>query len=369
MQERAKYYADVLPDQSEEELLRLIFARRLLNSEVIAWLDSTDLDAANDGLIRLIPMLHKKMERLGVIHPEADRIRGIYRHTLYRNRLLMHRGILMVNILRGAGVPALLLKGAAMLAAPGFDLGTRPMSDLDILVPEDTDLVAVERIMRGSEFPESKFSSRSRYTRVFFDKNGLEYDLQSTIKHANGPPGASEIFWDDSMDVACQGQLVSVLSPEHFAFHAMIHGMRSNTVSPIRWVADVLQIVAYHSEFYWNKVASTAIYFRCQDPIIAGLEYLLAAGFVGAEVRPAIQSMEDGKDYAFDRRCFRNAALNAKGETRTRRLLRLTDEYSRQSAFENRRRTPLRLLGFLRDRTGGQSLFAGLRKLALNERK
>ncbi len=369
MQERAKYYADVLPDQSEEELLRLIFARRLLNSEVIAWLDSTDLDAANDGLIRLLPMLHNKMKRQGVIHPEADRIRGIYRHTLYRNRLLMHRGILIVNILRGAGVPALLLKGAAMLAAPGFDLGTRPMCDLDILVPEQTDLVGLEEVIRKSEFPEPRFISRSRNTLCFLDKNGLEYDLQCEIIHANGPRGASQIFWDYAAAAVYQDQPISVLSPGHFIFHTMIHGMRHNDISPIRWVADVLQWKASHVGFDWQKVARVAVHFRSQDPIIAGLEYLLESGFVGAEVRPAISFLKDEEVSSFDRRYFRSIAICPKKETRMRRLLRLTDEYSRQSAFENRRRTPLRLLGFLRDRIGGQSILSGLKRLALDVRK
>lgn len=368
LQERAKSYAGVLPDQSEEALLQLVAARNLQRSEVISWLDSTDLDTANDGVMRLLPTLHPRIERMGVNHPEVDRIRGIYRHTLYRNRMIMHRGIQILTALRKEGVPSLLLKGAAILTAPGVNLGTRPMSDFDILVPEEVDLHTVERIIRESDFPRPELRTRSQGTLSFYDKNGLEYDVQCKIKHTNGFAGASQVFWDDSRDVVFRDELVSVQSPEHFAFHTMIHGMRYNVVSPVRWIADVLQLKESHPNLDWEKVAQTAVFFRCQDPVIEGLEYLLRVGFVGPEVQPAIQILEDSSYCSFDRRYFRNAALSSEKETRTQRLRRLLDEFSRQCAFEKRRRSPLRLVHFLRDRIGGKSLLNGFKRFALDER-
>jgi hypothetical protein len=366
--ERAKSYAGVLPDQSEEALLRFIETKELQQQEIIAWLDDTDLDAANDGVMRLLPTLYPKIKLMGVDHPETERIRGIYRHTLYRNRLIMHRGTQIAETLRQQGIPSLLLKGAALLASPGIDLGTRPMADFDLLLPEETDLDAVEQVLRKSDLPAPALRHRTRVLLSLSDKNGLEYDLQCVPTPTQGTAGAHRIFWDNPSAVLYRNERFYALCPEHFVFHTIVHGMKRNVVSPVRWIADVLQFKQEHPNIDWGLVARTAVSFRLQDPTTAALEYLFRSGFMGPEVLPAVQLMQNSTEYAFDRRLFRKAKIATETESRAQRVRRLVDEFSRQSAFEKRRRTPLRLVRFLRDRIDDRSLWSGFKRLALNER-
>jgi hypothetical protein len=144
--------------------------------------------------------------------------------------------------------------------------------------------------------------------------------------------------------------------------------MKRNVVSPVRWIADVLQFKQEHPNIDWGLVARTAVSFRLQDPTTAALEYLFRTGFMGPEVLPAVQLMQNSTEYAFDRRLFRKAKIATETESRAQRVRRLVDEFSRQSAFEKRRRTPLRLVRFLRDRIDDRSLWSGFKRLALNER-
>ncbi|WP_417598656.1 nucleotidyltransferase family protein [Pararhodobacter oceanensis] len=366
--ERAKSYATVLPDQTEETLLRFVAANELQQSEVIAWLDNTDLDVADDGVMRLLPTLYPKIRLMGLAHPETERIRGIYRHTLYRNRLIMHRGAQISATLRQQGIPSLLLKGAALLASPGIDLGTRPMADFDLLLSEETDLDTVERILCKSDLPGLDVRARSQGFLCLSDKNGLEYDLQYAPTPTRGTAGTIKIFWEKSHEVVYRNERFPVLCPEHFVFHTIVHGMKRNVVSPVRWIADLLQFNDVCSDLDWKIVAQTAVSFRLQDPTIAALEYLFRSGFLGPEVLPAVQTMHNSTEYAFDRRLIRNVKLPPETETRTQRLRRLFDEFSRQSVFEERRRTPIQFLQFLRKRTHGRPVLSGLKRFALDER-
>ena len=104
-----------------------------------------DIDHLDVESYRLLPLVHRNMRRLGVDHPDQSRLKGIHRHTLVRNHILLHqvRGIL--EALHGAGIDTLVLKGAALALTHYKDLGLRPMDDLDLLVPIDRALAARRR--------------------------------------------------------------------------------------------------------------------------------------------------------------------------------------------------------------------------------
>ena len=60
----------------------------------------------------------------------------MYKHTLYRNHLLLSKAIDINNKLKLFGFePVIFIKGIPSILANKKYLGQRPMSDIDLLVP------------------------------------------------------------------------------------------------------------------------------------------------------------------------------------------------------------------------------------------
>ena len=72
---------------------------------------------------------------------------------LYRNRLIIHRGLDLVGSLEDHGVACLLLKGCPLTALYYGDAGARPMGDFDILIPESASRGGSKRSWRRPGVP------------------------------------------------------------------------------------------------------------------------------------------------------------------------------------------------------------------------
>ena len=108
------------------------------------WTQAVDFDNIEGGSFRLLPLLYKRVARTGKSVPHLNRLKGIYRQSLYRNSLLFHKAFKMLAELEKMGVPVILLKGTALIAAYYEDIGARMMNDVDFLVREED----VERTLR-----------------------------------------------------------------------------------------------------------------------------------------------------------------------------------------------------------------------------
>ena len=100
------------------------------------WSASICFDEIEAGSFRLIPALYKKMSSLNDDFPNKSRMQGIYRYFLYKNSLLMHKSLEVLDIFDEARIDYILLKGAALVSAYYEEPALRPMNDIDILVEE-----------------------------------------------------------------------------------------------------------------------------------------------------------------------------------------------------------------------------------------
>src|SRR4051812_1297061 len=81
-----------------------------------AWLGGGALEAAHGGERRLMGAVYRNLARLGADAPELVRLRGIHRSDWYRNQLLFAAAADAIGLLHGAGIPTLVVKGAALAA-------------------------------------------------------------------------------------------------------------------------------------------------------------------------------------------------------------------------------------------------------------
>jgi putative nucleotidyltransferase-like protein len=103
------------------------------------------------------PLLYRAL--LAEDDERADRFLAEYRHATTANLLRMAHARRLRDRLEAAGIPGVLLKGAAVLVRFGGDPGLRPMADVDLLVA-DGDMARAITILRAAGLVE-----RSRYPR------------------------------------------------------------------------------------------------------------------------------------------------------------------------------------------------------------
>jgi hypothetical protein len=95
------------------------------------WAAGPAMDNLDEGSYRLLPLVYRNLKAQRIQHRLMGTLKGLYRRAWCENQLLFHRTVGVLESLRKAGIPTLLLKGAALALEYYKDLGARPMSDLD----------------------------------------------------------------------------------------------------------------------------------------------------------------------------------------------------------------------------------------------
>ena len=137
---------DAWPTPAQELLLQATLMRD--ERALLAWrqvrpqLDIARLDGPSQALL---PMLRKNLIALGVEDELLALFKGVHRYNWARTQTLLAPMVPRVQALERAGIPTLLLKGAAFIADTRLDAGMRSMNDIDVLVPSErtADAVAV----------------------------------------------------------------------------------------------------------------------------------------------------------------------------------------------------------------------------------
>ena len=226
------------------------------------WREAVCFDDLDGGSFRLLPMLWKRLARHAERDELFDRIKGIYRYTLYKNSLTLSRFRTVARTLHDAGVRVMMLKGAALLLRYHVDLGARPMNDVDVLLDKGD----VERAMGvlhdlGWKCAEDVGVGRALgvYNSIpLAGGQGFEIDLHWRIMTDYGGKVPARELWDASLEADFQGTPVRVLSPEDQIMHTCAHGVKWNTLPPIRWIPDLMTIIEADRELIdWDRLLLT----------------------------------------------------------------------------------------------------------------
>ena len=235
------------PTPEQELLLRAA----LLQGEAAAaaweeWRARVDIDRVDAGSYRLLPLLYANLRSLGAVsEPLLEKLKGIYRHTWYKNNLLLHRTAGLLRSFSERDLEVLVLKGAALLTLYYEDLGLRPMADIDILVREERAGRAASLLQGQGWRSRRNFETqrRSRHNILFRDDGGQQLDLHWYLLRECRYPGADREFWDNAVRVRIGGVESRTLGPADQLLHTCVHGYQWHNVPPIRWVADALTII------------------------------------------------------------------------------------------------------------------------------
>ncbi len=254
-----------LPDPSLVPLLRAALldgdAARVAFEEWRTQLDVATLDLA---AWRLLPLLHHNLrrQRIAAPPPLAARLADAYCRQWYRMQHLVTAAADVIAQLSRAGVGTLVLKGLPLCLREYPSPATRPMTDIDILVPA----ADVERALAvfaaagwSPEYPAVAWPTRLCPSSPFHHASGWDVDLHTSVLHGRRGPDADEDLWRRSEPLRVGEVATRTLAPDDLLLHVITHGAWRKALSPVRWAVDAAMIVRRAGDaFEWDRFVRTA---------------------------------------------------------------------------------------------------------------
>lgn len=217
-----------------------------------------DVDALDVGSTRLLPLVSRTLREHGVQDPDLGRLRGLHRRSWYVNQRLVHQAASALVALGAAGIPTLLLKGAALVATHETELAVRPMNDIDVLVPPAHARTAVDVLVAAgwsTQGARLDHLMRVRHAVGLRATDGGALDLHWSALQL---PGDDAPFWARAVRVQLKGASTRAPGPADQLVIACVHGVGPNPAS-VRWIADAgLLMRAAGDELDWGSLVDTA---------------------------------------------------------------------------------------------------------------
>jgi hypothetical protein len=232
------------------------------------------------GSFRTLPMLYRNLARMKVTDPELMRLKGIYRQSWVKNVSLFHETKALLLLLQQHHIPTMLLKGAALTTLYYKDSGTRPMADIDVMIPKDQARQCIDILHNAgwkAEF-EAYLEYNLRYGRsmMFRKEDGIEADIHWFPLFESLGEGNSEDFWAHAVPISFSEIPVLALCAADNLLHVLIHGLKWNPEPPIRWVADAMMILqSTENPIDWSRFLELVKRFKVVLQIRGALQYLV----------------------------------------------------------------------------------------------
>lgn len=244
-----------------------------------AWRAGLDLAGAFEReTLRLLPLAYDNLARLGCRDPLMGRLKGVYRRAWCENQRLLAKLRPVLAALHGAGIEVALLKGAALVPDYYRSPGLRPMVDLDLAVRRaalDRARAILTRSGWRCDAPPGADDLDYRHALWFEDDEHSELDLHYHFLRDCLDADADAAFWGATEEIAWEGLPVRRLQPTALLFHTIVHGVRWNPETPVRWMADAITVVrARPAEIDWDRLVALAAARGTLHRVALGLGYL-----------------------------------------------------------------------------------------------
>ncbi len=172
----------------------------------------------------------------------------------------------------------LVLKGAPLGSQYYGNPALRPLSDVDLAVP-DRDASRASKLLvdmgwRPYWVPTADLF-RFKHATEFYGPKGEEFDLhwRSLLEFAD--PRADDEFRSHAVPFEFLERHVRIPDATRMLMHTVVHGVRWNLEPPVRWIADALTILRVSGgEIKWHEIAAFAGRWQLSYRLGLGLSYL-----------------------------------------------------------------------------------------------
>lgn len=245
---------------------------------MLAWRQCTDLSGPVDPITnRLLPLLYCNMHTLGYQGSEMPHLKGLYRNAWYRNNLLFRGLAPLLDELSGAGFRLLFLKGLPLAQSYYSRPASRPMSDIDIMIPADQATTIVDYMdgrgyERHASLTQGGIVHRHSISYLHEDH---ELDIHWLLLRDCGDPKLAHDMWSKAVPFDCRGLHAWTTAPADTLFHLISHGLRWNPEPSIRWIPDAWMVINNHdSDLDWSRILYLCQQYAFSERIHSGLAFL-----------------------------------------------------------------------------------------------
>ncbi|MBZ5724952.1 MAG: nucleotidyltransferase family protein [Acidobacteriia bacterium] len=233
-------------------------------------------DALDDACLALLPLLYRRWagsESELVLAGKKAHL-AVWRQNQDR---LLHLASL-VGDFEAAGIPVLVLKGAALVLRHYRDAGLRSMRDFDVLVHERDLDAAIGRLERAGYAAEGNYRKcdvlrRMRVGHAWqFSRGDQSCDLHWRPVVRCYSPEVTRLFWQGAESVTAADRAVRVPSPTEQLFHVCVHGLQWDWVPQVRWIADALTVLGEPID--WDRLCHLAEAAAMRVRLSRALRYL-----------------------------------------------------------------------------------------------
>ena len=247
-----------MTEEREKLLLRLLVSGRdYTREEMETMAGDMDIDRERIEYLLMLGLLGERKGFLYIPDKVRPRITGIYRSYRVRNLLFQPFLEAKLKVLVRAGIPVMLLKGAAMRAyyAPGV---VREMSDIDLAVPEERFKEALS-VLEASGMKVQDGPAPHAWTLM---EGGRHIDLHRWIFKTGGDKAAGD-FWEKAVPVEAGGVQVLVPAPEDMFIHVLDNRARDLILNyqvnrTMKWLYDGAMIMNTAGTPDWKHIAGRA---------------------------------------------------------------------------------------------------------------
>jgi Uncharacterised nucleotidyltransferase len=296
------------PRAHQRPLLRVLCGDAArAGTELEAWERAVDLARLDAGSLALMPLLHRRVAELGLRPRYEALLKGAYRWRWCENQLLLRAALPLIAGWRADRIPVLALKGLALLRRYR-DLGLRPLSDLDVLVPRPHAPALMRALpaagwrarVDDGPLPERTEARLAETHAAGFVRGRAEIDLHWASLVEDLSPGGDDRLWGRSTAVTVPipgrhgpGVSLGLPSDADLLLQVCVHGARWSRTSAITWVPDALLILREEAgRFDWTALVTEARARRLQIPLAETLRYLREEldAPIPADVLPSLEA-------------------------------------------------------------------------------
>lgn len=231
-----------------------------------------------DNFIKLVDwhgvpsLVYKKLNRLAENKIPGPVISRLRTHAQRGARRVLLKTSELVHLLKQfdhRGISALSLKGPALAMQTYGDLNTRPVGDLDILVPAAY-MASADHLLRqeGYQRTHPDFNLTPRQY-AFYKRNNYHFDyyckkrrISIELHYRYGSnralfPLKFNKAWGRRQTVRLGGIDVATLSLEHTLMFLCVHGAAHSWLR-LFWLDDVARILRSHQTIAWDRQMAQA---------------------------------------------------------------------------------------------------------------
>ena len=301
---------------------------------------ATAWSAADAGaIVRLVEYegvalwLHRRLKSLGVTLDGEPRVRlaAGARHATAHSLRTDAEATASLAILSAAGVPAVLLKGAAMrrIAARVRDADARASSDVDLIVPADLAQHAWDALVAsGYSPPKTSGPADGHHLPALAGPIGIAVEIHTTTVAAT--PGA-EAWRRASHD---GDAVLAVSSDTELLWNAVAHAVvtaadAGRSGVRLRYWLDPAALLASSTTIDWDRIRARLLSSECAFPDLARVWLRTASDLAGVALPEDALGNERANRFDLERVLSWRLRVLARPDQKSRWVEKLLEEGAR----------------------------------------